>query len=42
MNNKDFKAPEEVKFNLPGKLLERNDKILDKLYNEKVILDHGW
>ena len=40
--NKDFKAPNEVKFNLPGKsVLEDMNKILDKLYNDKVILDHG-
>ena len=40
--NKDFKSPSETEFNLPGKtvLLEMN-KILEKLYNEKVILDHG-
>jgi 3-hydroxyacyl-CoA dehydrogenase len=42
MDNKDFKAPEELKFNLPGKsVLEDMNKILDKLYNDKVILDHG-
>ena len=42
MDNKNFKAPEETKFNLPGKaVLEDMNKILDKLYNEKVILDHG-
>ncbi len=42
MENKDFKAPNEVKFNLPGKsVLEDMNKILDKLYNDKVILDHG-
>ena len=41
-NNRDFKAPIETKFNLPGKsVLEHMNKILDKLYNEKVILDHG-
>ena len=40
--NKDFKAPEEFKFNLPGKpVLEDMNRILDKLYNDKVILDHG-
>jgi 3-hydroxyacyl-CoA dehydrogenase len=40
--NKAFKAPEEFKFNLPGKsVLEDMNKILDKLYNDKVILDHG-
>ena len=41
-NNKDFKAPSELKFNLPGKtVLPEMNKILDKLYNDKVILDHG-
>jgi 3-hydroxyacyl-CoA dehydrogenase len=41
-NNKDFKAPLETKFNLPGKAVkEEMNKILEKLYNEKVILDHG-
>ncbi len=41
-NNKDFKAPIEAKFNLPGKAVkEEMNKILEKLYNEKVILDHG-
>ena len=42
MDNIDFKAPEELKFNLPGKsVLEDMNKILDNLYNEKIILDHG-
>ena len=42
LENKDFKAPNELKFNLPGKsVLEDMNKILDKLYNDKVILDHG-
>jgi 3-hydroxyacyl-CoA dehydrogenase len=41
-NNKDFKAPPETEFNLPGKtVLPEMNKILDKLYNDKVILDHG-
>ncbi|MDC0586092.1 3-hydroxyacyl-CoA dehydrogenase NAD-binding domain-containing protein, partial [Candidatus Pelagibacter sp.] len=41
-NNKDFKAPLETKFNLPGKTaLPKMNKILEKLYNDKVILDHG-
>ena len=40
--NKNFKAPNEFKFKLPGKTVrEEMDKILDKLYNDKVILDHG-
>ena len=39
---KTLKSPEEFKFNLPGKsVLEEMNKILDKLYNDKVILDHG-
>ena len=42
LNNKNFKSPEELKFNLPGKtVLEKMNKIIDKLYNDKVILDHG-
>ena len=42
MDNKNFKAPEENKFNLPGKaVLGDMNKILNKLYNDKVILDHG-
>jgi len=41
-NNKDFKAPPETEFNLPGKtVLPEMNKILEKLYNDKVILDHG-
>jgi 3-hydroxyacyl-CoA dehydrogenase len=41
-NNKDFKAPPETEFNLPGKtVIPEMNKILDKLYNDKVILDHG-
>ena len=40
--NKNFKAPDELKFNLPGKAVRGEmDKILDKLYNDKVILEHG-
>ena len=40
--NKDFKAPYEHKFNLPGKAVRGEmDKILEKLYNDKVILEHG-
>ena len=40
--NKDFKAPLETKFNLPGKtVIPEMNKILEKLYNDKVILDHG-
>jgi len=41
-SNKDFKSPEETTFNLPGKVVkEEMIKLLDKLYNDKVILDHG-
>jgi len=41
-NNKDFKAPDELVFKLPGESVRGEMyKILDKLYNNKVILDHG-
>jgi 3-hydroxyacyl-CoA dehydrogenase len=41
-NNKDFKAPDELVFKLPGENVRGEMyKILDKLYNDKVILDHG-
>ena len=41
-NNRDFKPPKECKFNLPGKSVrEKMIKILEKLYNDKAILDHG-
>jgi len=41
-HNKDFKPPSETKFNLPGKaVIPEMNKILEKLYNDKVILDHG-
>ncbi len=40
--NRDFKPPAEVSFNLPGKpLKEKMIKLLEKLYNDRVILDHG-
>ena len=40
--NKNFMAPSETKFNLPGKtVIPEMNNILDKLYNDKVILDHG-
>ena len=40
--NKDFNPPEECTFKLSGKpLKEKMIKVLEKLYNEKVILDHG-
>jgi len=42
IENEDFKAPSEPKFNLPGKtVVPKMNKILEKLYNDKVILDHG-
>ena len=41
-NNKDFRPPDECSFNLSGKpLKEKIINVLEKLYNEKVILDHG-
>jgi len=41
-DNKDFKAAPETKFNLPGKAVkEEMIKVLEKLYNDKIILDHG-
>ena len=40
--NKDFIPPEKCTFNLSGKpLKEKMVKVLEKLYNEKVIMDHG-
>jgi len=40
--NSGFIPPEECTFNLSGKpLKEKMIKVLEKLYNEKVILDHG-
>ncbi|MDC0875441.1 3-hydroxyacyl-CoA dehydrogenase NAD-binding domain-containing protein [Candidatus Pelagibacter sp.] len=40
--NRDFKAPSETRFNLPGKsVIPEMNKILEKLYNDKIILDHG-
>jgi len=40
--NKDFIPPKETTFNLPGKLVkDEMTKLIDKLYNEKIILDHG-
>ncbi len=42
LENKDFKPPKECSFNLSGKpLKEKMIKVLEKLYNEKIILDHG-
>ncbi len=41
-NNKDFSPPEECKFKLSGKsVYDKMVKMLEKLYNEKIILDHG-
>jgi len=40
--NSTFIPPEECRFNLSGQPLKNKMvKILEKLYNEKVILDHG-
>ena len=40
--NKDFTPPAEASFKLAGKpLKEKMVKLLEKLYNDKVILDHG-
>ncbi len=41
-DNRDFKPPSELVFNLPGESVRGEmHKVLDKLYNDKVILDHG-
>jgi len=41
-DNRDFKAPTEIKFKLAGNSVkEKMIKILEKLYNDKVILEHG-
>ena len=40
--NRDFNSPSELVFNLPGESVRGEMyKVLDKLYNDKVILDHG-
>ncbi len=40
--NQNFKSPSELVFNLPGESVRGEmQKVLDKLYNEKIILDHG-
>ena len=40
--NMHFKPPQECTFKLPGKpLKEKMIRSLDKLYNDKIILDHG-
>ena len=42
LDNKNFKAPDELKFKLPGITVRREmDKIIEKLYNDRIILDHG-
>ena len=41
-DNKDFTPDSECKFKLSGKpLKDKMIKLLEKLYNDKVILDHG-
>jgi 3-hydroxyacyl-CoA dehydrogenase len=41
-DNKDFKASSETKFNLPGNIAKvKMMKVLEKLYNDKISLDHG-
>ncbi len=41
-HNKDFTPPDEVSFNLSGKkVYEKMVQMLEKLYNDKIILDHG-
>ncbi len=41
-NNKDFSPPKECTFKLSGKsVYDKMVKMLEKLYNEKIILDHG-
>ena len=40
--NKDFIPPKEASFNLPGKpLKDKMVMMLEKLYDDKIILDHG-
>ncbi len=40
--NRDFKPQSELVFNLPGESVRGEMyKVLDKLYNDKIILDHG-
>ena len=40
--NKNFKPPIECTFNLSGKVVkEKMFKVLEKLYNDNIILDHG-
>jgi len=41
-NNNNFTPPEDCSFNLSGKpLKEKMIRVLEKLYNDKIILDHG-
>ena len=41
-NNKDFTPPDECSFKLSGKkVYEKMVQMLEKLYNDKIILDHG-
>ena len=41
-DNKNFSPPEKCIFNLSGKIVcDKMVKQLEKLYNDKVILDHG-
>tara|TARA_Y100000590_G_scaffold403502_1_gene490264 strand:+ start:3302 stop:5524 length:2223 start_codon:yes stop_codon:yes gene_type:complete len=41
-NNNDFTPPTECTFKLSGKnVYDKMVKMLEKLYNEKIILDHG-
>ena len=41
-DNVSFKTPDECRFNLAGKpLKDKMIKVLEKLYDEKVIFDHG-
>ncbi len=41
-NNNDFNPPTECTFKLSGKnVYEKMVRMLEKLYNEKIILDHG-
>ncbi len=42
LNNKNFTPPKECTFNLSGKIVkEKMINLLEKLYNDKVIFDHG-
>ena len=42
-SNKNFQPPKECTFKLSGKpLKDKMIKSLEKLYNEKIILDHGF